>query len=69
MIAKKLQKQLADTLKKFQKSRFEEVSAMMKELNANREELDKGSLAEILKFHSLFFWVNCWVIRRCTRSW
>jgi hypothetical protein len=69
MILKKVAKPLADTLKKFQKSRHAEVSAMMKELNANREDLDKGSLAEILKFHSLFFWVNCWVIRRCTRSW
>jgi hypothetical protein len=67
MIAKKLQKQLADTLKKFQKSRYEEVSAMMKELDAVRSELDKASLSELLKFQSLFFWVICWVTRPFTR--
>lgn len=69
MIAKNLEKKLADALKKFQKSRFEEVSEMMKEVNSVRMELDKSSLSEILKFHTLFFWVNCWVIQHCTRCW
>ena len=55
MIAKKLQTQLADALKKFQKSRFEQVSEQMKELYAVRSELDKPSLSELLKFQSFFF--------------
>lgn len=67
MIAKNLEKKLADTLKKFQKSRFEEVSERMKELDAVRSELDKPSLSELLKFQSLFFWVNCWVTQPFTR--
>jgi hypothetical protein len=67
MISKNLQKKLADALKKFQKSRYEEVSQSMKELDAVRSELDKTSLSELLKFQSLFFWVICWVTRPCTR--
>jgi hypothetical protein len=69
MIGKNLQKKLADALKKFQKSRYEEVSQMMKELDAVRPELDKSSLSELLKFQSLFFWDICWVTRHCTRFW
>jgi hypothetical protein len=56
MIVKNLQKKLADALKKFQKSRYEEVSQIMKELDVVRPELDKSSLSELLKFQSLFFW-------------
>jgi hypothetical protein len=67
MIAKKIQKQLADALKKFQKSRFDSVSEQMKELDAVRSELDKPSLSELLKFQSLFFWVICWVTRPFAR--
>jgi hypothetical protein len=54
MIAKKLQIKLAESLKNFQKSRFEKVSVMMKELDASHSEFDKASLSELLKFQSLF---------------
>lgn len=67
MIAKKIESLLANALKKFQKSRYEEVSAIMKALHSVRSEWDKASLSELLKFQSLFFWVNCWVIQHCTR--
>jgi hypothetical protein len=67
MIRKKFQKKLADALQTFQKSRFEDVSKRMKELDAVRSELDLSSLSELLKFQSLFFWVICWVTRHYTR--
>jgi hypothetical protein len=54
MIAKKLQKKLAESLKHFQKSRFENVSILMNELDASRSEFDKARLSELLKFQSLF---------------
>jgi phage terminase large subunit-like protein len=55
MIAKKIESLLANALKKFQKSRHEEVSALLKTLHSVRSELDKASLSELLKFQSLFF--------------
>jgi hypothetical protein len=55
MIDKKVRKTLANALKKFQKSQYDQVSRMMNELNAVRSEFDKSSLSELLKFQSLFF--------------